>query len=92
MAAFPFDLDDAEPAHCPDAPKIGSVEIDTPLLDHPVPGAVYVAAQNDNPFDSLLAIYIAVDDGESQPALFRAGDLKMNRLLPQQPQRNHRKG
>jgi hypothetical protein len=68
-----IDLHGAGPASCPDASKIGSVEIDTPLLDHPVNGAVYVATQNDNPFDSLLAIYIAVDDPQSGVVVKLAG-------------------
>jgi hypothetical protein len=45
-------------AQCPDSSKIGSLEIETPLLSDPVTGSVYVAAQKDNPFGSLLAIYI----------------------------------
>ena len=39
---------------CPEASRIGSVEVDTPLLDHALPGSVYVATPHDNPFDSLL--------------------------------------
>jgi hypothetical protein len=50
------------PAQCPDAAKIGTVQVDTPLLDHPLPGSVYLASQNENPFHSLLAIYITVND------------------------------
>lgn len=68
-----IDLHGAGPADCPDASKVGSVEIDTPLLDHPVHGAVYVATQNNNPFDSLLAIYIAVDDPQSGVVVKLAG-------------------
>jgi hypothetical protein len=51
-----------EPAQCPDAAKIGSVQIDTPLVDHPIPGSIYLAKQSENPFNSLLALYIAVND------------------------------
>ena len=47
---------------CPEASRIGSVEVDTPLLDNALPGSVYVAAPYDNPFDSLLAIYVVVND------------------------------
>ncbi len=47
---------------CPDSAKIGSLEIVTPLLDHPISGAVYVAKPYDNPFGSFLAIYLAVED------------------------------
>ena len=47
---------------CPAGSQIGTVEVDTPLIDHPLPGAVYLAAQGDNPFGSLLAIYVVVDD------------------------------
>lgn len=63
----------AGPAECPDAAKIGTVEVETPLLDHSLPGAVYVASPYDNPFDSLLAIYIAVDDPESGVVIKLAG-------------------
>jgi hypothetical protein len=55
----------AEPPNCPDASKIGTVQIDTPLLDHPLPGAIYLAKQSENPFGSLLALYIAVNDPQT---------------------------
>ena len=51
-----------EPANCPDASKIGTVAIETPLVDHPIPGSIYLAKQSENPFGSLLALYIAVND------------------------------
>ncbi len=54
--------DGTEPANCPDASKIGSVEAKTPLLENPLEGAVYLATPFNNPFNSLLAIYIAVED------------------------------
>ncbi|HET9676942.1 MAG TPA: hypothetical protein VFP21_05510 [Solirubrobacterales bacterium] len=66
-----------DPAQCPDAAKIGTVEIDTPLLDHPLPGAVYVATPYQNPFNSLLAIYIAVDDEASGVVLKLAGHVEI---------------
>lgn len=50
------------PDNCPDAAKIGLVEVNTPLLDHPIHGAVYVATPHENPFGSLLAIYISIND------------------------------
>jgi len=31
-----------DPGNCPDASQIGTVEVDTPLLDHPLPGKVFV--------------------------------------------------
>jgi hypothetical protein len=68
-----IDLEGGGPANCPDASKIGSVEVHTPLLDHPVKGAVHVARQNANPFNSLLAIYIAVHDPETGVVVKLAG-------------------
>ncbi|HEU5106153.1 MAG TPA: hypothetical protein VFU11_09950 [Solirubrobacterales bacterium] len=48
-----------DPPSCPAASKLGTVEVDTPLLDFPLEGDVILAKQNDNPFNSLLALYIA---------------------------------
>jgi hypothetical protein len=53
------------PQSCPAAAKVGTVEVKTPLVDHKLPGAVYVAKSFDNPFGSLLAIYLAVEDEET---------------------------
>lgn len=58
------------PAGCPDAAKIGTVRIDSPaVLDHPLTGNVYLATPGRNPFGSLLAIYVAVDDPATGIAL-----------------------
>jgi uncharacterized repeat protein (TIGR01451 family) len=71
-----IDLKGAGPANCPNAAKLGTVEVDTPVLDHPVPGAVYIAKPFDNPFDSLLAIYIALHDPETGIVVKLAGEVK----------------
>src|ERR1700686_5292968 len=66
-------LSSAAPAARPDAAKVGSVEVDTPILAHPLEGSVYVAEQGNNPFGSLLAIYIAVADPETGVVVKVAG-------------------
>jgi hypothetical protein len=52
----------AAPPHCPDASKIGSVELETPALEGVLEGEIYVAKQTENPFGTLLAIYIVIND------------------------------
>jgi hypothetical protein len=65
-----------EAASCPPAARIGTVEVDTPLIDHPLPGSVYVAMPGENPFNSLLAIYIAVHDPRTGVVVKLAGHVE----------------
>jgi hypothetical protein len=73
----------AKPPNCPDASKVGKVTVDTPLLDHPLPGSVYLAMPHENPFNSLLAIYITVDDPQSGVVVKLAGKVTPDPLTGQ---------
>lgn len=70
----PADLDreqlNSQPGEgCPNASKIGTLQVETPLFDQPIEGSVFVAAQDDpattqpgaeNPFDSLIALHLVL--------------------------------
>ena len=55
----------ADAPACPDASKIGTAELVTPLVDHPIPGSIYMALPGRNPFGSLLAAYLTAEDARS---------------------------
>jgi hypothetical protein len=73
----------SEPAKCPAASKIATVQVETPLLDHPVPGSVYIARQKENPFGSLMALYIAVNDPISGVVAKLAGKVEPDQATGQ---------
>jgi hypothetical protein len=73
---------DAAPA-CPEASKIGTVELSTPLLASVLHGSVYLATQTENPFGSLLAGYIVVNDPDTGVVVKIAGELKTNPVTGQ---------
>jgi hypothetical protein len=45
-------------AACPENSKLGTLIAKTPLLEEAIEGSVYLATPHDNPFNSLLALYI----------------------------------
>jgi hypothetical protein len=75
----PLHFDEA-PVTCPDSSKIGTVRIHTPLLDHVLNGSTYLARQYENPFGTLLAIYLAVEDPETGIVVKLAGRVDANPL------------
>ncbi len=62
-----------EPQSCPNAAKVGTLEAKSPLVDHKLAGAIYLAQPFDNPFGSLLAIYLAVEDEQTGTIVKLAG-------------------
>jgi len=53
-----------EPISCPQSSKIGTVEIETPILDDTLTGDVYVARQGDID-DALVGFYLVFDSPEN---------------------------
>jgi hypothetical protein len=63
---------------CPDGAKIGTAEVDTPLLANRLEGSVYLASQNANPFGALLAMYVVVEDPVSGTLLKLPGEVSLD--------------
>ncbi|MGA2163073.1 MAG: hypothetical protein ABSH36_01235 [Solirubrobacteraceae bacterium] len=76
-------LHNAEAPTCPEASKVGTVEANTPLLPEPLKGAVYLATQNENPFGSLIALYLFVEDPVAGVLIKVAGQVSLNPITGQ---------
>jgi hypothetical protein len=63
---------------CPEDSKIGSVDITTPLLEEEAHGSVYVAKPYDNPFDSLVAMYMVAKIPQRGILVKQAGEVRLD--------------
>ncbi len=77
---------------CPPESKIGSIEIETPLLAETIPGAIYIATPYDNipefgspedPGGSLLALYVVAKDPRRGIVIKVAGKITPNPVTGQ---------
>ncbi len=61
---------DTQPGEgCPNSSKVGSLEVEVPVVDEPLKGSIFLAQEDDptttepgaeNPFDSLIALYFVI--------------------------------
>jgi len=65
-------------ASCPEAAKIGSVDIRSPDLKEDLIGGVYLAQQDTNPFASPLVLYIIAEEKTSKVLVKLAGEVQIN--------------
>lgn len=54
-------LASAAPAECPASSRLGDVTIETPVLDDPMTGAIFLATPRDNPTRSLVSVYLVAE-------------------------------
>ncbi len=63
---------------CPQASKLGSVLATTPLLEEPLEGALYLAAPYENPYGSLVALYLVVRAPQRGTVIKLAGKVEFD--------------
>jgi len=69
-------IDSAPGQGCPEASKLGSLVAQSPLLPEPIEGSLYLASPHDNPFDSLLALYMVARAPGRGVLVKQAGEVK----------------
>jgi len=69
---------------CPEESKIGTVDVETPVLvEKHLDGNIYIAKPFENPFGSLLGLYIVVKDPQRGIIVKLAGKIEPNETTGQ---------
>ena len=68
---------------CPESSKIGTLVANTPLLEEAIEGSVYLASPHDNPFGSLLALYIVAKAPQRGVLVKQAGEVRVDQSTGQ---------
>ncbi len=62
-------------AGCPNDSKIGELKVESPLFSTPIEGGIYLAKPYENPFGSLLALYLIAKAPDRGVIVKLAGEL-----------------
>jgi hypothetical protein len=76
-------VDSVPGAGCPNNSKLGTVEIETPLLTQKIHGSIFIARPYDNPFGSLVALYVVAKNPEVGVLVKLAGKVEPNPITGQ---------
>ncbi len=73
-------VNSAPGAGCPNESKLGTVEIETPVLTQKIHGSIFIAQPYENPFSSLVALYLVAKNPETGVLIKLAGRVTPNPL------------
>jgi hypothetical protein len=76
-------IDSLPGAGCPNNSKLGTVEIQSPLLTQKIQGSIFIAQPFENPSNSLVALYIVAKNPETGVLIKLAGKVTPNLLTGQ---------
>jgi hypothetical protein len=63
-------------AGCPNESKIGDFTVNSPIIDKTIEGGIFLASPYDNPFGSLIAVYLVAKSTDRGILVKVAGELK----------------
>jgi hypothetical protein len=76
-------IESAPGTGCPNESKLGTVEAETPLLSQKIDGSIFIAQPYENPFNSLVALYIVLRNPETGVLVKLAGKVTPNPVTGQ---------
>ncbi len=68
---------------CPNESKLGTVELETPVLTQKIHGSLFIARPYENPFNSLVALYVVAKNPETGVLIRLAGKVTPNPVTGQ---------